>query len=58
LRLFRRIDVNADGRISFSEFRDVLLHVPDYSLSAILGYWERAALLTLYDESVSVNTHN
>ncbi len=51
-RLFSRLDANGDGLVSFSEFRDVLLHVPEFNTAAVIQYWERAALLNLDDDAV------
>lgn len=52
-RLFKRLDANGDGLVSFAEFRAVLLHVPEYNMAAVVSYWERAALLNLDDDAVA-----
>ncbi len=54
-RLMRRIDSNGDGKISFSEFRAVLLLVPDYSLAAVMDYWAQAVVLN-DDEGIAAPT--
>ena len=35
-RLYRHMDKNGDGKITFAEFREVLLLVPDYSLASVM----------------------
>src|SRR3989338_7688708 len=49
-RLLRRYDVNKDERISYDEFREFLVRVPEASVAAQLGYWQRAALLNISDD--------
>lgn len=45
--LFARLDTDKNGYIDFSEFRSVLVHVPDASMEAILSYWQRAAMVDI-----------
>ena len=47
--LMRRLDANHDGKISYEEFRDVLIHAPKMSLLECLNYWQNAAILNLDD---------
>ncbi|KYR02345.1 EF-hand domain-containing protein [Tieghemostelium lacteum] len=50
-RLFHRIDTNKDNKIDFNEWRELLILLPNSSLSAILAYWKDAHILDAGDDN-------